>query len=285
MPEIRTAERAISDSSAITRNDRLTVAAIGLAAMCLVTFDHEALGHGGMCLALGGHIRILTSSVFRCDLRSVWIDPAGPFGNLLVGALALVLVGTVPRRSAGIRLFLILVACFSFFWEAGYVIEAMRSRHGDLYSAARDFLGEPSTGWRIGGTLAGLGLYLFTARWTSRALLELWPVAAAARRVARTAWATASIGAALAALAYTGEGFGDLRDAILEIGASSWPLLIIPRSNSSTPEALPAGIIVRNWTVVCASALVYAIFVATLGRGLRLLTLHFRVLDGTQYLS
>ena len=251
------------------RNDALTVAAIALLAMCLVTFDHEALGHGGMCLALGGHIRILTSSVFRCDLHSVWIDPAGPFGNLLMGTLALALVGVVPLRSAGIRLFLILVAAFSFFWEAGYVIEAMRTRHGDLYSAGQDILGEPSTGWRIGGTLAGLSLYLFTARWASRSLSDLWPRAAAARGVARTAWAAASIGAALAALAYTGEVLGDLRDAILEIGASSWPLLIIPRSNRSTAEALPSAFIVRNWTVVCTSALVYAIFVATLGRGLR----------------
>src|SRR5450755_2986394 len=64
-------------------------------AMCLVTFDHEALGHGGMCLALGGHIRILTSSIFRCDIRSVWIDPAGPFCNCLVGAALAVL----PRLS------------------------------------------------------------------------------------------------------------------------------------------------------------------------------------------
>jgi hypothetical protein len=251
------------------RNDALTVAAIALLAMCFVTFDHEALGHGGMCLALGGHIRILTSSVFRCDLQSVWIDPAGPFGNLLMGALALALVGAVPRRSSGIRLFLILVAAFSFFWEAGYVIEAMRSRHGDLYSAGQDFLGEPSTGWRIGGALTGFSLYLFTARWTSRSLLDLWPRADAARSVARTAWAVASIGAALAALAYTGEGFGDLRDAVLEIGASSWPLLLIPRSNPSAAEALPAEGIVRNWTVVGTSAVVYAIFLATLGRGLR----------------
>ncbi|MGC1522396.1 MAG: hypothetical protein WA803_12720, partial [Steroidobacteraceae bacterium] len=216
--------------------------------MCLVTFDHEALGHGGMCLALGGHIRILTSSVFRCDLRSVWIDPAGPLGNLLMGALALALAHVVTQ-SAGIRLFLILVACFSFFWEAGYVIDAMRSRHGDLYAAGQDFLGEPSTGWRIAGALAGVGLYVFTARWASRALSALWPGAALARAVARTAWTAAFLGAALAALAYTGEGFDDLRDAILEIGASSWPLLIIPRSNRSAAEGPPAAaaVIGRNW--------------------------------------
>jgi hypothetical protein len=63
-------------------SDRLTAAAIGLLAMCIVTFDHEALGHGSACLLLHGHIRLLTSSLFRCDVRSGWIDPAGPFANL-----------------------------------------------------------------------------------------------------------------------------------------------------------------------------------------------------------
>jgi hypothetical protein len=28
------------------RNDLFTVAAVGVLAMCVVTFDHEALGHG-----------------------------------------------------------------------------------------------------------------------------------------------------------------------------------------------------------------------------------------------
>jgi hypothetical protein len=249
------------------KNDWPTVAAISLIAMCLVTFDHEALGHGGACLALGGHIRILSSAIFRCDLRSIWIDPAGPFANLAVGALSLVLVNVVPRRLAGARLFLILVACFSFFWEAGYVIDAMRVRYGDWYFAAQDFLGEPSSWWRITGALAGIGLYFVTARWASRALSNLWPRAAVARGVARTAWAVASLGAALAALAYVGEGWDDLRDAALEIGAGSWPLLIIPSSDLQMEPALPAVLIERRWIIIGASLAVYALFAATLGRG------------------
>lgn len=60
------------------KSDQLTVAALGLLAMCLVTFAHEAVGHGGVCLLLGGHIRLLTSSVFRCDISSRWVDAGGP---------------------------------------------------------------------------------------------------------------------------------------------------------------------------------------------------------------
>ena len=59
-------ESAPLDNKA-TRHDWLTVAALSLFAMSVVTCDHETLGHGGTCLALGGHLRILTSSVFRCD--------------------------------------------------------------------------------------------------------------------------------------------------------------------------------------------------------------------------
>ena len=49
--------------------------------------------------------------------------------------------------------------------------------------------------------------------------------------VVRTVWISASAGAAVAALAYTGHGWGDLIDAVLEIGGASFPLLFIPLSD------------------------------------------------------
>lgn len=250
------------------KNDWCTVAAIALMAMCLVTFDHEAMGHGGICRALGGHIERLTSSLFQCDLRSKFIAPAGPFGNLVGGALSLFLGQFVSRRSIRLRLFLILVTSFSFFWEAGYLIDAMRARDGDLYFAGQDFLGEPSLWWRISGAVVGLCLYLFTVRWASHLLSDLWPNSASARRVARTAWLSASLGAALAALAYPGDRRDDFAGAILEIGVASFPLLFIPRRDLAAGETLQRCVIVRSRMVISLSLIIYAIFVATLGRGL-----------------
>ena len=120
-------------------------------------------------------------------------------------------------------------------------------------------------------------MYVFTVRWASRSLSNLWP-SAMARSVARTAWATASIGTALAALAYSGgaysggaysgEGFADFRDAVLEVAVSSWPLLVIPRWGQRPNEAQPAVLIERSWIVISIAAVVYVVFVATLGRGL-----------------
>ena len=212
---------------------------------------------------------ISARTMFRCDIRSMWIDPAGPFGNLLGGTLALIFVPFVPRRSAGVRLLLIFVAGFAFFWEAGHLISAMGRRHGDLYFAGQDFLGEPSLWWRITGAVAGIGLYVFSARWASRALSDLWPDAAVARRVARTAWVTASIGAILAALVYSGEGWANLRDAALEIGAAACPWLLIPRQRRAQVDAVAPVRIERSRTIIAVSLVVFAIFVATLGRGVR----------------
>jgi hypothetical protein len=249
-------------------DDRATVAALSLMAMCLVTADHEAIGHGGVCLAVAGHIRLLTSALFRCDSASVWISPGGPLANLVGGLVALLGVAVVPRPSARTRLFLILVASLAFLWEGGYLMSAMVRREGDWYLAARDLLGEPSLSARAVGTLAGLGLYLVSARWTARALSGLWPDATEARRVARTAWGAATLGAVLAALAYSGTGWVDLRDASLEIGGATLPWLWLRSPRVARPDVATARI-VRSVPIIVASLIVFALFVATLGRGLR----------------
>jgi hypothetical protein len=247
-------------------NDWLTIAAIGVLAMCVVTFDHEALGHGSACLFLHGHITLLSSSIFHCDVRSGWIDPAGPAMNLLMGTLALIASRFVPPRLTGIKLFLIAVTAFSYFWEAGYVMDAMRTRHGDLYFFAQFMLGDVPLWLRWVAAGCGVALYAIGIGLTSRALLDLWPDAVVARRVARTVFIAASVGAAMAALAYQGEGWGDLRDAVLEIAAGAFPLLFIPLA-SRKPEMFET-LIARNYATIALAAVVFGIFTATLGRGI-----------------
>jgi hypothetical protein len=248
-------------------SDGFTVSALGLTAMCLVTFDHEALGHGGMCLAIGGHIEVLTSSIFRCNVRSVLIDPAGPLTNVLAGGLALLLASWIPGRLMAARLLFTLVAAFSFFWESGYLIKAMLGGSGDLYFAAEDFLGEPSRGWRVAGTLVGIGLYLVTIRWVSRALIKLFP-RVLARRAARMAWTAATLGAALAAILDVRHGWAGFGDAVLEIGGASVPLLFTAGVSGGSAPAGGFAPLRRDWRVIGSSLGIYALFVATLGRGL-----------------
>ncbi len=254
--------------TAPNRNDWLTVAAIGLVASCIVTFDHEALGHGSACLALGGHIRLLTSSIFRCDARSGWIDPAGPFTNLLIGTIAFGCTRLVPRHRAALRLLLILITAFSYFWESGYAIRAMHLRDGDLYFFAEFLLGDATVWERWLFAAAGLVLFLWTVRLTANALLALWPNAARARYVARMAWLGAIVGDALAALAYRGHSWNNFRDAVLEVGAASFPLLFLPRRGNGFVDGEPKVFVERSPLAIALCLLVYAIFVATLGRGI-----------------
>ncbi|HWA30712.1 MAG TPA: hypothetical protein VG867_06430, partial [Rhizomicrobium sp.] len=217
-------------------NDTLTVCALAVIAMCVVTFAHEALGHGGACLWLGGHIEILSSSIFRCDLRSGWIDPAGPAGNLLVGILALAVRTGSPPGFARTRLLLLLVTAFSFFWEGGYLMRAMIIRDGDLYFFARFLLGEPSLLVRAVGFAIGLAIYVLGARIASSGLSGMFDLREA-RSVARIAWVAATFAAALAALAYRGQPLlPDVRDAVLEIGLASVPLLFIPRESDAPAQ-------------------------------------------------
>lgn len=241
---------------------------MGILAMCVVTFDHEALGHGSACVLLHGRILLLTSSLFRCDVRSGWIDPAGPLVNLLMGTLALACLRLVPVLRLSLRVFLILVTAFSYFWEWGYLIYAMHRRDGDLYYFAEFLLGHVSLWERLIAAGVGLTFYVLTARIVSEELRKLWPQARVARTVTRMAWMSATVGAALAALAYTGHGWGDLRDAVLEFGGASFPLLFLPLGNRQIEERCPVSCLARNSITMVVAAIVYAIFVACLGRGI-----------------
>ena len=249
-------------------NDRLTIAAIGLLAMCIVTFDHEAMGHGGACLALHGHILTLSSSVFRCDIPSSVIDAAGPAVNIFCGLIALAVRLLLPRSLIKSRLFLLLVTGLSFFWEGGYLIHAMHRRDGDLYLFLESWLGSVTVWQRWIGAAVGAALYLLSARLTSRGLLEFWPEPEKSRWAARTVWLSATVGAALAALAYHGNVSGDFRDAVLEIGAASIPLLFIPMRSRQRSSGDADRTIVRSYPVIALAIAIYAVFVATLGRGM-----------------
>jgi hypothetical protein len=247
------------------RNDWLTVAAIGLLAMCAVTVDHEGLGHGSVCLLVHGRITLLTSSLFRCSARSGWIDAGGPAMNLFMGTLALVARAMLPKNFLKLRLFLICVTAFSFFWEGGYLIDAMHHQNGDLYFFTQFLLGSVTVWQRWVGAGAGLALFVLSARIASGALSGIWPDARAARGVARTIWIAAATGAAIAAALYVRQDWGNFRDAVLEIAVASFPLLFIPFGRGES--RLSTQYIARSYATIVVSLIVYAAFAATFGRG------------------
>jgi hypothetical protein len=241
-------------------NDVPTVVAIAIAAMCIVTVDHEAIGHGSACLLLGGHITKLTSVYFACTMKARLIAGAGPFFNLIGALAAWLLLQFVPRMPR-LRLLLLLVTAFAVFWEAGYLLKAMITQDGDTYFAARAAFGAPELWWRMTGCCLGLLLYMVGTRAT---------VASARSFPSNTpmiAWIAASLTATAAAVLYT-EGRSDaVFQATLEIGAASLPLLLISRYRTKSSNTAVLAV-QQSTTWIVGSAIFYLAFAATLGHGL-----------------
>ncbi|WP_404415334.1 hypothetical protein [Brevundimonas vesicularis] len=242
------------------RHDALTVGAIAVLAAITVTVSHEAVGHGGTCLAVGGEVVLLTSSLFRCSAGSSLIDLGGPLVNFAIGLIALLTSSKLAMGRPGLRLGLILMAGFAGFWEGGYLVRAMATREGDLYTAGAAFIGSPDASWRILGGVLGVVIYAGAVVLVRRGIGRLGD----ARRVARISWVAAMFATVCAALVYRGGLGADLRDATLEIGVASAPLLFLnPRGPA---EAAP--VISRNRLIWLLASGAFIAFTLTMGRGI-----------------
>ncbi len=252
-----------------TRNEDLaTVAAIGVVAACLAAIGHEAAGHGGACLANGGHVLLLSNVYFRCAPSAPIVDLAGPLGNLTLAMAAL--IALTLRQTAGLaeRLFLTLLFAFSAFWLSGLLLLCGLTGKGDAAFWARDALSVPATAWRPALTIIGAGLYVATIVTTAR-LAPPGP----AKRV-RLAWLAGAVSMVLAALAYQGSPLaGDLPETVIEavkeIALASLPLWFLAKGLERRAEVeLDTGPLKRSWPWIIAAVIGLSAFIATMGRGL-----------------
>jgi len=257
----------MSDTANAARDDLATIAAIAVVASCIVAVDHEAIGHGSACLALGGHVTRLTSVYFHCSAASAWIDPAGPAGNLTGAVLAWLAGRWLPARMVRLRLMLLLITAFALFWEGGYLFKSMLTLDGDSANAARAAFGEPAWPWRIGGVLLGIVLYAAGIAATISSMRALAADRARTRHILRVSWLAATAAACGAALAYAPDRLEAMHQAALEIGAASWPLLFLA---AWAPPAMHGGehTIGKSFCWIAFAAIVFAVFALTLGQGL-----------------
>lgn len=233
------------------RDDRATVSAVAVLAMCVATAAHEAAGHGGACLLSGGHITQLTSVFFDCSAHNGWVPAAGPLGNLVCGIVGWLLFAALPAAAARARLFALLTFAFSLYWFAGYLLYAAASNTGDYVFAWRAFFGPSQMAVRIGFGVAAVPIYLATGRFIAVQHMPL-----------RSGWIAASVAAVLAAALYAPDRGGAITQAALEIGAASLPLLTLRTVEN------PAATLNRSFGWIAAACVVFVVFAATLGRGL-----------------
>ncbi len=253
-----------ADARVTVRDSRIMAAALALAATAIATAIHEAIGHGSVCLASGGTITQLTSVYFACSAKSDWIAAGGPAAHLLAGVLAWLALGLLPIGFARLRLLLLLVMALSLFWEAGYLLYAAVTDGGDWAFIARGLLGA-NPGWHVGAFALGLGLYYASMTVVAHAARPFGD-AGRLRPLLQTAWLAATSAACVAALFYAPDRLSALRQAALEVGAASLPLLLIPARVRSGGAA--EGPLERSPAWFAAVFLLYAGFVVALGRGL-----------------
>jgi len=240
------------------QDDLLTLVAIGLLAYASADVTHHVLGHGGMCLVTGGSIHSLSSVFVDCTLRGTAIDLAGPFANLIVGALACALAFRARRA---LRLFLALATGFNFLWFALQLVFSVITRTDDFAWAMQVYhVSEPL---RYALIATGIGLYMLSMRIVARAFRPFGP-SARARRIVWTAWLTAGVFACITALFDRNPVAAILRSAAPQSLALSVGLLFLPRYVASVAEE-PA--IERRVSWLVAAAIIATISIWFLGPG------------------
>src|SRR5437867_5545913 len=149
--------------------DLLTVIAIALVAYSASGVLHEAVGHGGACVALGGKPLVLSSVHFECDEKSMsalarrCVSAAGIVANFVAGLLALVAFKfTNPVHKPHTAYFLWLFATLTLLMGAGYFLFSGVGNIGDWADVASGTV-SPFI-WRPAMAVLGGAVYFLLAR-------------------------------------------------------------------------------------------------------------------------
>lgn len=255
--------------AAAGRDDPATLVSIGVLAAIAASLAHEALGHGGACLASGGRITLLTSIFFWCLGPDVLTTVAGPLGGLTLTAAAGAGLIAMPNRSAGaLRLALLFVAVFAGCWTFGQLmVEAVGLQTDDWALAARH--ADWPAAWRLVAGLCGATGYLAIMRLSAvearrqaagsasprLRLLAPWAAAVIAMTIAGALWRKHSASGAA-------EDFRTFAIAPIGYGWAVWRVL----RSGGEPERT-AAVIRRDWRWIVLTAAVYLLFAGVLGQG------------------
>ena len=114
-----------------TRANLLSLAALGVLAYVAETLVHEAVGHGGVCLASGGALTLLAPLYMRCSVVTAAMIVAGPAANAVTGLLCLIALQAPSLRNGAFRFFLWLSFVFNWLVAAGYLLVGSATGFGD----------------------------------------------------------------------------------------------------------------------------------------------------------
>jgi len=265
----------------VAKPDWLTVAAIAVVTHTLSVCIHEALGHGGACVAVGCTPRLLTTMQFQGDEHSLpklavdAISAGGSVANLVAAAIAVLLL----RRRRGPALtgwfFLWLFATVNLLAAAGYPLYSGLANIGDWANIVRGL--QPAWLRRLALAAIGALSYWFATRWAMDRLGRR--LGNAGGRVPAAYWYTLVSYIAISAFAIVGGMFERggaflvlISAAAASLGGASalaWGPQLLQDPHLGEPQEEPLQV-PRDTRWIIAAALVALAFVAVLGPGLSL---------------
>jgi len=264
------------------RHDPLTIVAIALLAYVIGDVLHEAVGHGGACLLVGGRPLVLSTVHFECDSHAVgaWGERLIAAGGTLVNLGAGALVVLVRRRAAAstsgtVTWFLWLLMAVNLLSGTGYFLFSGVGGIGDW----ADFVRGIGPAWvtRLGLTVLGGVTYWLVV---VRALRALDPFLSgdgeervrSATRMTLPAYLAGGIlsciagllnpvGMVLVAISAAAASFGDTS------GLAWMPQLL--HGKRAAASGGTQRLVQRSWGWIVGGAMAAAVFVLVLGPGVR----------------
>ena len=261
-----------ADSAARIPLDVATVAAIGVVAFALGDLGHEGAGHGLACVALGSHIRQISTVHLDCDesrlsagaIRAVYA--AGTLLNLLLSVLFAIAVRRSRARGV-LRFFLWFSAVYNGLSGGGYLMTSPIFGFGD-WNGFVD--GLPWIwAWRVALSAAGVAIGLAALQFGAS---TIGPFVGDGPDRMRRAWIVCAVPyVAAGVLSTAGAALNPLHllltGAMAAFLGNCW-LLWLPgwlkgRAPSPETDPLPRSV---GWLV--AAAVAAAIFIAGFAPGL-----------------
>jgi hypothetical protein len=271
MDTIVTDTQTRTATSSIAEDDRWTLAAFGVLAYMMSNVLHEGLGHGGVAWLSGARHITVTSTYMDAGFDTRWILAAGTLVNLLFGVLGLAVLRSTRRADMSPRLFLWSFTAFNLLLGTGYFLFSGIGGIGDWAEWLKGL--SPVWAWRVGFALLGGVSYVAAAMLLARELVQI--VGPNEARMRRMTWTIYFAGGLTACVAGVWNPMG-WKLVLISAAASSfggasgllWIPSIAPRCNKGTVSV--TNTIPRQRGVLIATAVLLALYVWFLGRGVRL---------------
>ena len=270
--------QVIARQSGPSLPDLPTVIAIALVAYAASNILHEAVGHGGACLALGGKPLVLSSVHFECGEQAMsalalrGVAAGGTIVNFIAGALALVVFKTVnPLHKPHAAYFLWLFTTLNLLSGAGYFLFSGVGGIGDWVDVARGTM--PPLVWRPAMSVFGGALYFLLARQSAQWLRSLAGSGEFSMRRGKLLTVPAYIAGGLlycvaGLLNPVGPVLIAISAAASSFGGASGLLWLTQFLRGGEHSAAPAAALDRSYVWIVAGCVVSLVFIAILGPGI-----------------